>query len=392
MGTAVTWPGGATGASATAYTVPAAGELNWSALSAFLIALGQGAQATTFQKFAVRKATTTPVTVAAATDCVVETKLAAPGAVAVNLPAGADKQVFFVCDGTGDAASNNVTINRAGSDTINGATSFVITNNFGGVMLVYNLTDTDWKIVYRNRPIATLTASKALVSDSAGNVAVSTASTTQLQYLASATGTTGTTSTNVVFSTSPSFTTPILGTPTSGTLTNCTGYVPSNLSATTGSGSAVLASGPTMTTPALGVATATSVNFGVTALSYYGETTQAATFAWNGSGGNTGSITMTVIRIGSICTVMIPALSATTGTSSDTLTADTALPVGYRPATAAAVYAVGIKDNSVNQLAQVGLLSISTAGIVTLSKAGGSAFVNSTASGTPGRYSFTFTV
>lgn len=39
----------------------------------------------------------------------------------------------------------------------------------------------------------------------------------------SAAGTTGTTSTNLVFSTSPSFTTPTLGTPASGTLTNCTG-------------------------------------------------------------------------------------------------------------------------------------------------------------------------
>ncbi len=52
----------------------------------------------------------------------------------------------------------------------------------------------------------------------------------QLNYLSSATGTTGTTSTNLVFSTSPSLVTPILGTPTSGTLTNCTGYTDANLS------------------------------------------------------------------------------------------------------------------------------------------------------------------
>lgn len=38
-----------------------------------------------------------------------------------------------------------------------------------------------------------------------------------------AAGSTGTTSTNLVFSTSPTLITPILGTPTSGTLTNCTG-------------------------------------------------------------------------------------------------------------------------------------------------------------------------
>ena len=46
---------------------------------------------------------------------------------------------------------------------------------------------------------------------------------TQLNYLNAATGTTGTTSTNLVYSTSPTLVTPILGTPTSVTLTNATG-------------------------------------------------------------------------------------------------------------------------------------------------------------------------
>ena len=55
-----------------------------------------------------------------------------------------------------------------------------------------------------------------------GAISVTTTG-TQLNYLNAATGTTGTTSTNLVFSTSPSFTTPVLGTPSSGTLDNCTG-------------------------------------------------------------------------------------------------------------------------------------------------------------------------
>ena len=50
-----------------------------------------------------------------------------------------------------------------------------------------------------------------------------TLSTTQINYLASATGTTGTTSTNLVFSTSPTLVTPVLGTPASGVMTNVTG-------------------------------------------------------------------------------------------------------------------------------------------------------------------------
>lgn len=45
---------------------------------------------------------------------------------------------------------------------------------------------------------------------------------TQLNYINTATGTTGTNTTNLVYSTSPTLVTPILGTPTSGTLTNCT--------------------------------------------------------------------------------------------------------------------------------------------------------------------------
>lgn len=100
--------------------------------------------------------------------------------------------------------------------------------------------------------------------------------------LAVANGGTGVTSStgtgNVVLSTSPTFTTPLLGTPTSGTLTNCTGYTVANLSgagagvltwlatptaanllaattASTGTGNLVFATSPTFTTPLLGTPT-----------------------------------------------------------------------------------------------------------------------------------------
>lgn len=71
--------------------------------------------------------------------------------------------------------------------------------------------------------LAAVTVSRALVSDASGFIAASTVSTTQLQYLASATGTTGTTSTNLVFSTSPTLVTPNLGTPSTLVGTNITG-------------------------------------------------------------------------------------------------------------------------------------------------------------------------
>lgn len=149
MSTTTTWPGGATDASPTAYTIPASGELNWAALSNFLNVLATSAQSTTAQKWGVRKATASPVTVSATADCVIACQLTVPAAVAVNLPAGANKQVFCVVDATGDAATNNITINRNGSDTIAGATSLVLSGNREAVILCFNSGDTDWKIVSR---------------------------------------------------------------------------------------------------------------------------------------------------------------------------------------------------------------------------------------------------
>lgn len=145
-----TWPGGATNTSPASFSIPDSGDLNWANLTAFLDALGDSAQATTFQKYAVRKALTTPVTVSASTDCVVVTQLTSPGAVVVNLPAGANKQVYFIADGTGDAGTNNITINPNGADTIAGSASLVLNINRESTMLCYNSSDTDWKIVALN--------------------------------------------------------------------------------------------------------------------------------------------------------------------------------------------------------------------------------------------------
>jgi hypothetical protein len=165
MPTSKTWPGGGTDTTPASFSIPASGELNWASLSDFLNALGDSAQATTLQKFAVRKAVASPVTVAT-TDCAIVSDLTVAGAVTVNLPAGANKQVFFIVDGKGDAGTNNITINRNGSDTIAGSTSVVLNENRQGIILIFNSSDTDWKILGRT------TGSGVLVNpmDSAGDM------------------------------------------------------------------------------------------------------------------------------------------------------------------------------------------------------------------------------
>lgn len=169
MSTNVTWNN-------SARVIPAAGELNWSALSSFLVDLGNNAQTTNFQKFGMRVATSTPVTVASTTDCVVVTNLGVAGAVAVNLPAGVTGQIFCVVDGKGDAATNNITVNPAAGN-INGAASYVINGDRNGIIISYN--GTEWTIlaefiasgtagsIPRNQ-IAAGTASHVITNDGAG--------------------------------------------------------------------------------------------------------------------------------------------------------------------------------------------------------------------------------
>lgn len=92
---------------------------------------------------------------------------------------------------------------------------------------------------------------------------------------------------NNVLATSPTLVTPVLGTPTSVTLTNATGLPIAGLTGlgtgvatalaavVTGSGSIVLATSPTMVTPVLGVATATSI----TAPIHYGGSSAGSVLA-----------------------------------------------------------------------------------------------------------------
>ncbi len=136
--TTKTWNG-------STYSIPGGGDRNWATLSDFLEDLADNAQTINRQKVAIRVATTTPVTVAAATDFAVVTNMAIASAVTVNLPAGVTGQMFVVVDGKADAASNNITIDGNLTEEINGATTYVLNVNRGGVVLAYN--GTSWSVV-----------------------------------------------------------------------------------------------------------------------------------------------------------------------------------------------------------------------------------------------------
>lgn len=136
----VTWDG-------TTYSIPQSGEFNWSSLTNFLVALGQKAAVAGEMKQEIRKATTSPVTVSAASDYAIVTDLTVAGPVTVNLPGGSPGQIFVIVDGKADAATNNITINRAGADTIIGQTSLVMNKDRQVVMLQYNSGDSDWKVI-----------------------------------------------------------------------------------------------------------------------------------------------------------------------------------------------------------------------------------------------------
>ncbi len=100
------------------YSIPnTRGESGWETqLSQYLQALADNAATNIFLKQAIRKATTTPVTVSASTDCTIIVDLAGPGPSTVNLPAGADKQIFVIVDGKG-AAKDETKVNKVAAKT-----------------------------------------------------------------------------------------------------------------------------------------------------------------------------------------------------------------------------------------------------------------------------------
>ena len=92
----------------------------------------------------VRIALVSPDTVLA-TDSIVSYQLTVPGAVAVALPAGVTGTVYYLKDGTGDAATNPITITPNLLQTIDGAATATINTNFGALTLAF--TGAKWEII-----------------------------------------------------------------------------------------------------------------------------------------------------------------------------------------------------------------------------------------------------
>ena len=132
-----------------AYSIPEDGETGWAALTDYLVALS-GAQTATALKSSVRTVTVTPST-AQATDCVL---LCGSGASVINLPVGVRGQFYAIFDKDGDAATTPLTVNAAGGDTIQGAASYTIKSNRGGVLIQYADTGNTWEIISEIKDIA----------------------------------------------------------------------------------------------------------------------------------------------------------------------------------------------------------------------------------------------
>lgn len=75
--------------------------------------------------------------------------LSTTGVVETLLPAGVAGKTFTIMDSDGDAGTNTITITPDGAETIEGAAALTLLHNFDSITLMYNVADTDWKILHR---------------------------------------------------------------------------------------------------------------------------------------------------------------------------------------------------------------------------------------------------
>lgn len=242
----------------TTYSIPTtAGENGWTSLTNFLQALADYAAVKTTKVQAIRTATTSPVTVSATSDFAINVALSVAGVSTVTLPVGASGQMFCIIDGNGDSATYNITVQGSSSQTINGASTYVMASN--KQVAIFQFNGTEWKVIaeYLGASInATKIGGGSVSNTEFGYLdGVTSAIQTQINSKAAASGGT---------LTSPTLITPALGTPASGTLTNCTGLP--IVAGTTGT--LTVARGGTGLTALGSALQVLRVNAGATALEY----------------------------------------------------------------------------------------------------------------------------
>lgn len=242
----------------TTYSIPTtAGENGWTSLTNFLQALADYAAVKTTKVQAIRTATTSPVTVSATSDFAINVALSVAGVSTVTLPVGASGQMFCIIDGNGNSATYNITVQGSSSQTINGASTYVMASN--KQVAVFQFNGTEWKVLseYLGSSINAAKIGAGSVSNTEFGYldGVTSAIQTQIDSKAAASGGT---------LTSPTLVTPALGSPTSGTLTNCTGLPV--VAGTTGT--LTVARGGTNLTALGSALQVLRVNAGATALEY----------------------------------------------------------------------------------------------------------------------------
>lgn len=125
----------------TTYQIPETGETGWGdEVTNYLVALSQAVLLNDF-KIKTRRVTTSPVAVAANDVHIICANPAIP--FAVNIPSSAINKVYVVSDGGGNARVNNITITATAN--ISGSTTYVIEENYGFVILVYD--GVQWNVV-----------------------------------------------------------------------------------------------------------------------------------------------------------------------------------------------------------------------------------------------------
>lgn len=132
---------------------------------------------------------------------------------------------------------------------------------------------------------------------------------------------------------------------------------------------------------------------GASTFNYYREGSTSTTFTFNGSGGTSGSVSLSWVRVGKVVTINIPTgVTGTTGTSSTQFNSNTAVPADIRPAAAINFYA-SVDSNNTTQ-SSPGKIAMNSDGTISVRlTANNTAWGNSLAnSGLSGPHSITFVV